>query len=161
MSNVLIVDNEEKFCKVVHAALQLENITSSYCLSGQDALEIVKQSPVDIVVSDLKMDNMDGIQLLEELKDHHDQIEVIIMTAFASQKTAIEALKKGANDYLIKPFEMDELVLRIKRIAEQQRILEENKKLRESKERPIFFQTLVGKSQLLGTASQRLCDARR
>jgi DNA-binding NtrC family response regulator len=147
MPNVLVVDNEEKFCKVVHAALQFENIASSYCLSGQDALEIVRKSPIDIVVSDLKMDNMDGIQLLEELKKNYDKVEVIIMTAFASQKTAIEALKKGANDYLIKPFEMDELALRIKRIIEQQRILEENKKLRESKDKPIFFQTLVGKSQ--------------
>jgi DNA-binding NtrC family response regulator len=147
MPKILIVDNEEKFCKVVHAALQLENIESSYCLSGHEALQIVKKSPVDIVVSDLKMDKMDGIQLLEELKERHRNIEVIIMTAYASQKTAIDALKKGAHDYLIKPFEMDELVLRISRIGEQKRILEENKKLRESSEKPIFFQTLVGKSQ--------------
>jgi len=147
MPKILIVDNEEKFCKVVLAALQLENIESSYCLSGHKALQIVKNSPVDIVVSDLKMDKMDGIQLLEELKERHENIEVIIMTAYASQKTAIDALKKGAYDYLIKPFEMDELVLRVTRINEQKRILEENKKLRESTEKPFFSPTLVGKSQ--------------
>ncbi len=147
MPKILIVDNEEKFCKVIHAALQLENIESAYCLSGHDALNMLANTPVDIVVSDLKMDKMDGIQLLEEIKANYDQIDVIIMTAYASQKTAIDALKKGAYDYLIKPFEIEELILRINRISEQKRILEENKKLRESTEKPIFFQTLVGKSK--------------
>lgn len=147
MPKILIVDNEEKFCKVIHAALQLENIESRYCLSGIDTLNVLGEESFDIVVSDLKMDNMDGLQLLEEIKTRNKQIEVIIMTAYASQKTAIDALKKGAHDYLIKPFEMDELVLRINRIIEQKRIVAENKKLRDVSEKPIFFETLVGKSK--------------
>jgi DNA-binding NtrC family response regulator len=147
MPKILIVDNEEKFCKVIHAALQLERIESAYCLSGADALGMIAENLYDIVVSDLKMDKMDGIQLLEEIKGKHEQIEVIIMTAYASQKTAIDALKKGAYDYLIKPFEMEELVLRINRIIEQKQIVEENKKLRKSTAKPIFYQTLVGKSK--------------
>lgn len=146
MPKILIVDNEEKFCKVIQAALEMENIESHYCLSGGEALGFLESNPVDIVVSDLRMEGMDGLQLLEEIKARHSRIEAIIMTAYATQKTAVEALKKGAYDYLIKPFEMDELILRINRIDEQKRILEENKKLRESGEKPIFFRTLVGKS---------------
>lgn len=147
MPKLLIVDNEEKFCKVIHAALQLEKIESSYCLSGPEALNILKENSIDIMVSDLKMDPMDGLQLLEKIKSQYNQTEVIIMTAYASQKTAIDALKKGAYDYLIKPFEMDELILRINRIIEQKKIITENKKLRDATEKPIFFDTLIGKSK--------------
>jgi len=102
MKPVLVVDNEEKFCKVVKAALELEQIPSEYVLSGESAEKWLKKNNTDIVITDLKMEGMDGLELLKKIKKAHPEIEVIIMTAFATQKTAVEALKEGAFDYLIK-----------------------------------------------------------
>ncbi len=147
MSRLLIVDNEEKFCKVIRASLQLEEIEADYRTSGEDALTYLQEQSVDIVISDLRMDGMDGLQLLEQIRANWPQIEVIIMIAYATQKTAVEALKKGANDYLIKPFEMEELTIRVQRIREQQKLLQENRRLRQKKEAPVFFSKIIGKSK--------------
>lgn len=147
MPRILIVDNEEKFCKVIKAALDMEELPSDYRTSGEAALAYLKEHPADVVLSDLRMEGMDGLQLLTEIKHRYSQTEVIIMTAYASQGTAVEALKQGAYDYLIKPFEMDELILRIRRILHQKQILEENKRLKESREQPVFFSKIIGKSK--------------
>lgn len=148
MANVLIVDNEEKFCKVIKASLELEDIDSDYRTSGEDALAYLEQNAVEIIVSDLRMDGISGLELLEQVKAKLPQIEIIIMTAYATQKTAVEALKKGAFDYLIKPFEMDELSLRIRRIVDQQKIIAENKRLKkQEQEKPVFFRKIIGRSK--------------
>ncbi len=147
MTHILIVDNEEKFCKVIKAALDLEGMSSEYCTSGKSALSFLEAHPVDVIVSDLRMDEMSGMELLEAVKAKHPDTEFIMMTAYASQQTAIEALKKGAYDYLIKPFaDMDELILRIQRIFEQQRLMAENKRLKQEKESPVFYEKIIGKS---------------
>lgn len=156
MANILIVDNEEKFCKVLKASLALEGLAVEYRTSGNAALQYLQENPgaVEVLVTDLRMEGMDGLQVLEQAKSRHPATEVIIMTAYASQKTAVEALKKGAYDYLIKPFEMEELSLRIRRILEQRRIREENRRLRQTRlhrggypEEPVFFPNIIGKSQ--------------
>jgi len=147
MPKILIVDNEEKFCKVLVSALELEEMTAEYCTSGEDALAYLAQNSADVVVTDLRMEGIDGLELLEKIKAKFPAIDVIIMTAYATQKTAIDALKKGAFDYLIKPFEMDELILRLNRIFEQKRILEENRRLKQHQESPIFYDRLIGKSK--------------
>ncbi len=147
MPQILIVDNEEKFCKVIRASLELEDLEADYRTSGEAALEYLKEHTPEIVLSDLRMDGISGIELLEQIKKSYPGIEVIIMTAYASQKTAVEALKKGAYDYLIKPFEMDELALRIERIFQQKRIVAENKRLKQVSETPVFFPEIVGRSK--------------
>jgi len=147
MPRILIVDNEEKFCKVLVSALELEGMTGEYCTSGEAALAYLAQNSADVVVTDLRMEGIDGLELLEKIKAKFPAIDVIIMTAYATQKTAIDALKKGAFDYLIKPFEMDELILRLNRIFEQKRILEENRRLKQHQESPIFYDRLIGKSK--------------
>lgn len=156
MANILIVDNEEKFCKVLKASLSLEGLAVEYRTSGHAALQYLQENPntVGVLVTDLRMEGMDGLQVLEQVKSHHPTTEVIIMTAYATQKTAVEALKKGAYDYLIKPFEMEELSLRIRRILEHRRIQEENRHLRRGRlygegsvEKPVFFPNIIGKSQ--------------
>lgn len=146
MKPILVVDNEEKFCKVLHAALELEQIPVEYVLSASDALEWLKRTDTDIVISDLRMEGIDGLELLRRIKIKYPQIDVIIMTAFATQKTAVAALKEGAFDYLIKPFEMDELALRIKRLQHQRQLVDENRKLKSRSQPPIYFETIVGRS---------------
>ena len=148
MPNILIVDNEEKFCKVIIAALQLENLNADYVTSGEAALAYLAKNTVDVIVSDLRMDGIDGLQLLEAVKKNYPNTEFILMTAYATQQTAVDALKKGAYDYLIKPFaDMDELILRIRRILDQQRLLAENQRLKKREEPPIFFDGIIGKSK--------------
>ncbi len=148
MTHILIVDNEEKFCKVIKAALDLEGMGAEYRTSGKAALDFLASHPVDVIVSDLRMDEMSGMALLEAVKAKYPRTEFIMMTAYASQQTAVEALKKGAYDYLIKPFaDMDELILRIQRIFEQQRIMAENKRLKQETESPVFFEKIIGKSK--------------
>lgn len=159
MYPILIVDNEEKFCKVVKAALELEQIPAEYVLSGEAAEKWLKNNRTDIVITDLKMDGMDGLELLKRIKKSHPEVEVIIMTAFATQKTAVDALKEGAFDYLIKPFEMDELVLRIRRIEQQKKILEENRQLKSQPPRQIYFEKLIGRSEKMKTVYQLIQKA--
>jgi two-component system response regulator AtoC len=147
MVPILIVDNEEKFCKLIKTALELDNIQSTYVLSGEQAFDWIKNNSVDLIVSDLRMDGMNGLELLKKIKDYNPDIEFIVMTAFASQKTAIEALREGASDYLIKPFEMDELILRIRRILLQKKLQGENRELRSQVEKPVSFDRMIGRSK--------------
>ncbi len=144
---ILIVDNEERFCKVVQAALEMEGLSARYCTSGKAALQFLQHHPVQIVVSDLRMDEMDGLQLLDRIKRNDPETEVVIMTAYATQKTAVEALKKGAHDYLIKPFEMDELVLRLRRILEQKQLRASHRRMPSEPPTPIALPGMVGKSK--------------
>ena len=146
MWRILVVDNEEKFCKVVKAALELEGYQVDYCTSGRQALDYLSNQPADLVVTDLRMEGMNGLELLEAVKDRHPEIEVILMTAYATQRTAIEAMKKGAYDYLIKPFEMDELALRLRRIVDHKHLRAENRRLKARHQAPVFFPEMVGKS---------------
>lgn len=156
---ILIVDNEEKFCKVVKAALELEKIAAEYVTSGEAALNWLNKHTTEIVVTDLRMEGMDGLELLRRIKAQFAAIEVVMMTAFATQKTAVTALKEGAFDYLIKPFEMDELVLRIRRIIRQKKILQENRQLRSSAPEPFSFSEIVGRSEKMRRVYQLIRKA--
>jgi DNA-binding NtrC family response regulator len=147
MKPILIVENEEKFCKVVKTALELEDFIAEYVLSGESAKQWMNSNAAELVITDLRMDGITGLDLLRWIKENYSETEVIMMTAFASQKTAIEALKEGALDYLIKPFEMDELLLRVHRIFQQKKLQDENRKLRKQVDTPTFYKSIVGRSE--------------
>lgn len=146
MAHILVVDNEERMCKLIKAALEMEKNKCDICFSGQSALDLLENIAFDLVITDLKMDNIDGLQVLKKSKDYKNSPEVIIMTAFASQQTAIEAMRLGAYDYLIKPFEMDELILRVNRIMKH-RLLENDYKKLKSETDAIQFPNIIGKSK--------------
>jgi len=149
MYPILIVDNEIKFCKAIQAGLELDNLSATYRNSGEEALSWLKENNCEVVLTDIKMDGMSGIDLLKQIKSLYPSIEVIVMTAFASQKTAVEALREGAMDYLIKPFEMEELILRIRRISEQKKILAENLALKSRTDKPVYFSQIIGRSNAM------------
>src|SRR5262249_4609696 len=100
--------------------------------SGQAALEELLQRPYNLVISDLKMPNMSGLELLEKISEHKLDIITIIMTGFGTVETAIEAMKKGAYDYILKPFKVEEVVHVVRRGLEKQRLMHENIQLKES-----------------------------
>jgi len=146
MANILVVDNEERMCKIIKAALEMEGHVIDMAYSGSDAIKLLESDPsFEIVITDLKMQDVDGIQVLKKAKKLSNPPEVILITAFASQNTAVEAMRSGAFDYLIKPFEIEELSLRINRIIDQKRVLAENLKLKEELKSQ-HVPNIVGKS---------------
>ncbi len=147
MANILVVDNEERMCKIIKAGLEMEGHRVDVAYSGQQALDYFNmQGAGDIVITDLKMTPVDGMQVLMEAKKLIPAPEVILITAFASQQTAVEAMRLGAYDYLIKPFEIDELALRISRILDQKRLEAEYRQLK-SRPESISGYNMIGRSQ--------------
>ncbi|HID39050.1 MAG TPA: sigma-54-dependent Fis family transcriptional regulator, partial [Calditrichaeota bacterium] len=148
MSFILAVDNEERMCKLIKTSLELDGFKVDYALGGQEAIDKIGQKFYEIIITDLKMDAVDGLQVLDYACSHSPQSEVILITAFATQETALEAMKKGAYDYLIKPFKMDELTLRVRRILHQKELEKENRQLKRINARlPDSFPGIIGKSK--------------
>lgn len=157
MSYILAVDNEERMCKLIKASLELEGHRVDMACSGAEALRKIDSGlKFDIVVSDLKMNQINGLQVLEHVRKNSPHTEVIIITAFATQETALEAMKKGAFDYLIKPFKMDELSLRIQRILKQKEIELENKRLKSKDSAPYPIPGIIGKSAAMRRVYQKI-----
>jgi two-component system, NtrC family, response regulator AtoC len=109
MNKVLIVDDELNMRLVLAAMLKKEGYSIASAADGREALQILKSSKIDVVVTDLKMPNLDGMGLLNSITEQYPEVPVIMITAHGSVATAVEALKKGALDYITKPFEQDEL----------------------------------------------------
>jgi len=148
MSHILAVDNEERMCKLIKTSLELDGLRVDYALGGREAITKIGQKTYEVIITDLKMDKVDGLQVLEYAREHAPHSEVILMTAFATQETALEAMKKGAYDYLIKPFKMDELALRVQRILRQKELEKENRRLKQIGARlPDSFPGIIGKSK--------------
>ena len=123
---ILIAEDEEITLKHLSYALQNEGYSVAGVKNGIDALEKIKKEDFDILLADIKMPNMDGLTLLSEVKNKYPNIEVIIITGFGSIESAVDAMKRGAADYITKPFNLDELNLKIKKIQEKKRLESEN-----------------------------------
>jgi len=113
--NILLVDDEIHFIEIASRRLSKRGFSVATAISGQEALEWIEKNPhVEVVVLDIKMPGMDGLETLTEIKRRHPQIQVIILTSQAAVEPAIEGMKRGAFDYMTKPFELEELILKIR-----------------------------------------------
>ena len=110
---VLIVDDEVAFLETLVKRLRKRKLTVNGVTGGQEALDFLKESPVDIVVLDVKMPGISGLDVLREIKKSYSLVEVIMLTGHANMEVALEGMDKGAFDYLMKPIEIDELVYKI------------------------------------------------
>src|SRR3990167_499785 len=128
--NILIVDDEKIKRMTLKEDLEDAGYDASTVSSGQEALELLKKEFFDVVVTDLRMQQMDGIELLKKVKADYPDSYVIMMTAYATVETAVEAMKLGAYDYITKPFSSDELLLILDRIKRLKSLEEENRDLR-------------------------------
>jgi len=146
MSRVLIVDDERKILHLLGERISSDGHQVETSLSGKKALEIIEDKLPDIILCDLKLGDMEGIDLLRQVKKRYPEIEFIIMTAYASTKTAITAMKEGAYEYLTKPFQMEEVRLLLARIEERQKLISENRALREKALREGSTDKLIGES---------------
>lgn len=123
---ILIVDDERDICKALEFLLKREDYSVSAVHSGEDAIKKLKEESFDVVITDLKMGRVDGMTVLEKAKELSPDTAVIIMTAFASIESAVDAMKRGAVDYIVKPFLNEEIRLTIRKILEQKKLLIEN-----------------------------------
>lgn len=149
---ILIVDDEEIIRESLSFVLKKEGYSVLDAPNGRVALEIVKKEAIDLVLTDLEMPEMKGIELLEHVTQVSPETLVVIITAYGSIDTAIAALRKGAVDYVLKPVEFDELLVKIQRLLAQRRLTLENKLLRSELHRQYDFSNIVGK----GSAMQKV-----
>lgn len=129
---VLIVDDEVEFLETLVKRLRKRNLAVDGVTSGEAALELLKASPVDVVLLDVKMPGMSGLDTLREIRKGHNLIEVIMLTGHASVEAALEGMAVGAFDYLMKPTQIDELVYKIQD-AHKKILLAEKKKQLENR----------------------------
>ncbi len=114
--------------------------------SGEEGLKVLERTPVDLALVDLRMPGLDGLETLRRIKQLDDGVSVVIMTAYATAETAVQALKEGAYDYIIKPFKVDELRHLLQKALEERRLRGENLRLRREIELRYHFGNLIGKS---------------
>lgn len=144
---ILIVDDEPDICRALEFLLKGEDYAVSSAASGEAAIEKLKTESFDVVLTDMKMGRVDGMQVLEKAKDIIPDTPVIMMTAFASVESAIEAMKKGAADYVVKPFLNEEIKLTLKRALEQKRIIKENIALKQQISQRMTCKDFVANSE--------------
>jgi len=143
---ILIVDDEEIIRDSLSYILKSENYEVEEADDGDTALEIISQKSFDLVITDIKMPKMDGISLLKKISNLQPETFFIIITAFASTETAINALRLGAYDYITKPLEFDDVLFKIKKLFNHKKLLLENKILREEIQQKYDFDNLIGQN---------------
>ena len=133
--NVLLVDDESEFLDTLVKRIKKRNVNAHGVASGEEALDFLNQQPVDIVVLDVRMPGMDGIQALREIKQRYPLVEVIMLTGHANLEVAIEGMELGAFDYMMKPIEIDELLYKLQDAYKKKHIhTEKIKKMKEATE---------------------------
>ncbi len=130
MSTVLVVDDKEMLRDSVAVTLQRAGFSVIAAADGQAALDLAARRRPDAIVTDLKMPGLTGLELIERIREVDDELPIVLMTAFGTIETAVQAMKLGAFDYITKPFEGDELVVSVKRALEHARLKRENAVLR-------------------------------
>ena len=123
-----------------------EKLEIATALSGEEAIALFKEEPFDVVLTDLKMPGKSGLDVLEEVLRLSPQTSVLLMTAFATAQTAVQAMKKGAYDYLIKPFDFEEVRLKIEHILKEKALQQENVGLKEQLQTRFSFENIIGHS---------------
>jgi two-component system NtrC family response regulator len=147
METILIVDDEKNYLTILSAILEDEGFEVLAALGGQEALEVHKTSDLDLILTDMKMPAMDGIELLENIKSVDPDLPVIMMTAHGTVDKAVEAMQKGAYTYVLKPFDNERLIIYVKKAISMYQVVKENRRLRDAVESQYRFGNIIGKSK--------------
>ena len=145
-TRILVVDDEEIVRESLGGWLEKDGFLVESVAEGKVAVERLEAGRWSVLLTDLKMPGMDGLQLLEEARKRQPELVVVLMTAYATIDTAVSAMKLGAYDYLVKPFDPEELSLMMQKIVSRQALVRENAALRKALKREYGFHDLVSKS---------------
>jgi len=160
MSNfhILLIDDEPAQITSIKSFLKRRNFTVSSASSGTDGINIVKEGNIDLVFTDYRMPEMDGLEVVKSIKEINPELPVVVITAFSDIKDAVQVMKEGAFDYLSKPIQLDELEILVKKAEERNGLISENKLLREQLKEQFKFDFIVTKShkmeKILSTTSR-------
>src|SRR6267154_184161 len=132
MPAIVIVEDEAKMRRLLELNLGEEGFTTLAAGDAETGLKLLRESSVDLVVTDLKLPGMNGLEFLQAIKHQHAALPVIVMTAFGTVETAVEAMKAGASDYVLKPFSLAEMRMVIHKELDVHKLREENRSLREA-----------------------------
>src|ERR1039458_8882543 len=141
---ILIVEDEEKLRRVIGLQLASAGFEVDNAATAEEGLKIVDRA--DMVLTDLKLPNMDGLQFLGLIRRQNSQVPVVMMTAFGSVETAVEAMKAGATDFLLKPFSLDHLMQVVNKALEVRALRDENRQLKAELGRRYEFDNIIGRS---------------
>ncbi len=147
MSRILVVDDEQSMRDFLAIMLKKEGYEVVAAETGSDALKAVQLEIFDLVISDVKMPGMDGIDVLKTVKEVSPETVVIMITAYATAETAVEAMKLGAYDYILKPFKVDEIKLIIQKALEKRYLRKENTLLKREMQSRLGFENFIGSSE--------------
>jgi two-component system NtrC family response regulator/two-component system response regulator HydG len=143
---VIVIDDEVNAAAALETLLQEDGYEVSRAHDARSGLALLEKVDADVVLTDLRMPGMDGLELLTRIKEIRPEVMVLLMTAYGTVKTAVKAMKLGAEDYLGKPIDVEELELVLERVLEKKRLLEETQVLRERVGKKYRFDNLVGES---------------
>ncbi|MDY0041874.1 MAG: response regulator, partial [Desulforhabdus sp.] len=144
---LLIIDDEQDMLQLLKRSLEPEmGCRVKTALSGEEGLKLVDSEPLDLVLLDMKMPGMDGLEVLQRIRSKHSWLTVIMMTAHGCIELAVQAIKMGAYDFITKPFDHEALVWSLGKALERSRLLRENLKLQRHDQCHEAFQNLVGRS---------------
>jgi len=149
MSKILIVDDDSTLRSAVSVLLTRNDYEVSTARGGREALDILTNGNFDVVITDLKMDDMSGLDLLRRVKANFPEVEVILMTAFGSISNAVEVMRAEAFDYITKPFKNEELLIVVNKAIERRKLVAEVKYLREVLDYKYNFGTIIGQSPVV------------
>jgi two-component system response regulator PilR (NtrC family) len=145
--SILIIDDEEIMREILEALLTREGYQVRLASSGEEGLDLARSAPFDAAIVDVMMPGLDGIATLEELRRYDDDLPVVMVTAFASVETAIAAMKRGAFDYITKPFKNDEVLVVVRNAIERRQLVAENVALRQTLQAQYQrFSGIIGRS---------------
>lgn len=153
---ILVIDNEEGICRMVEAVLTDRGYEVGTRTSSVEAVEQFVPGSWDLVITDVKMPGLNGLEVLQKIKEKAPAVPVVMITAYATVEMSIQALRRGAYDMLTKPFEPEELLSRVKNALQQTQLLEENRSLREELDGEFRVDNIVGASTGLKELLEKL-----
>jgi DNA-binding NtrC family response regulator len=147
MENILIIDDEKSLLDLLSVVLKKEGYRVKTCLAPSKVFDILQNEELDLLICDIKLPKLSGMEILKYVRENRPEVPVIMITAYGSLKQAVEALKAGAIDYILKPFDVDELKIIIAQELEKRRLKEENILLKRNLQEKYSFENMIGKSK--------------
>jgi two-component system response regulator GlrR len=159
MDRILVLDDDQNLLQVIRIRLEANGFRVATAVNAEEALAIARKKGVDLALVDLKISGGNGIEVMQELHTMNPDIPIIILTAYGTIQSAVDAMKKGAYSYLSKPFDYQDLLLQIKNGLEKCRLSQEVTRLRNIVEGRYDFKNVIGKSEVMKKVLAKVAQA--